>query len=830
MVSVMKLSAVAVAASLVGTAFAADLTVTQPTTITESANYERGDIGADLTIDPSVKVSFSGNVQLASGVNVFLGEKARFLTANASGRFYNVVTNLGAGFFVASMGGTVFSKVTGHDEIPLWMEKMVLSPEATTDADTFDIMTLNGFSYADITCFQDENTTKPARYLFNGGLLRHHYKSSVGTPLTVSSSAKVIFEGVNGNDIIVVPTYSSSANFFAGDGEFETKGDCNFVIAACGETDPIPAAPCTKKDENVFGLATNTNVTINRSWFRIPSNGTWKWGHTGDLRLQAAAWLRLARENGLPYGPNTGIVRLYDWDHKPVDVGSEVPPRLDLNGYNACINGLVSDAGCEVTNFATAVTSTLTFGAEDVNGTLQAKISGNINVEKVGAGTLSISKTVLPQAFAAKAGTTVISSDMHIPEITLEAGAALTIDGATVTYDALHDSGATVTLLNGGRLVWLKSGAGERVVQAVDAPYSGDRAIRVQNGTLTFTGDRCTNEWWRLRVKKTDGTGGKWFEMGRIALRKTTTYDVNWTGMRMYSANFVNAQLTVVGEKDSDGMMSWYTTASQPADEAMARGTIKMSPGVKFSEDKTGSRKYYDLDIFTDIRTSYVSGLKGWEHTLCVDTSSCLVEDETTWLDFTMRLAEGKNEVRSWSTGATIWSAGILTDWELQSSPNGVDWETVQRGVGQNLRKTYMTDAGVTHSTWFAVNYGIPLDEGHLLGSKGFDPTIEFQVDAGATLDCSYMDEPQTLANLTIDAAVGAGTIKDVALASEGVLRIENAPRGRLSFPVNFVGSSGFENLPNWQVYINGKLVDRTAAWSGSSIDIEGKGLLMLLR
>ena len=139
MVSVKKLSAVAVAACLVGTAFAADLIVTEPTTITESANYERGDIGADLTINPSVKVSFSGDVQLASGVTVAIGQDGKFFGTETSAKRDNLITNLGAGF--STQGGTSFGALGNDSAVSLWLEKMVLPSTATTEADTFDVLT-----------------------------------------------------------------------------------------------------------------------------------------------------------------------------------------------------------------------------------------------------------------------------------------------------------------------------------------------------------------------------------------------------------------------------------------------------------------------------------------------------------------------------------------------------------------------------------------------------------------------------------------------------------------------------------------------------------------
>lgn len=858
MVSVMKLSAVAVAASLVGTAFAANLTINEPTTITESATYEGGDIGADLTINPSVTLSFSGNVLLRSGVDISLGQKGRFLTNPLGTRCYNVVTNLGAGFSVASMGvASDLYDLTGMSKIPLCIEKMVLPPEAATAADTFDIMTLNGYSFADITCFVNENTTKSARYLFNGGMLRHGYWVSAGKPLQVSEGAKVVFEGVNGNNVVIVPSYTVGGTFFSGAGTFETAGDCNVIISGFGATDPIPETPCTKKDEDVFGRAKNGGV--NRSWFRVTSNGTWNWKHKKDLRLQGTAWLRLSRTDGLPHGSETGIVRLDNWSHKLAITGtSGDSPRLDLNGYSSAINGLIADETTEVTNFATAVTSTLTFGTEDMNGDLRAKIRGNIDVEKVGTGTLSVTNSALPQALAVNGGTVAVlgataldtvsiaagaelsiggpdvtcrdidnagtlttTKDISLRQLTLAAGSTVIIDGATIFYETLDDQGATVTLLNGGRLVRAIDSVGETLIRAVDAPFAGDRTIRVQNGTLTFTGDRCTNEWWRFRFRCAANNVG--LSISRIQLTKEWqgiwTATSNSDGQKNYNGNFLACQLvpqdTSVLQEDGNRMYP-VETATAPKD--LERGKALLKPGVKFADGEDLDRVFSSTTGYSKTDVSKVMTIVG----LALDE-----DDPETWVDFTFRLNEGKNLAKGYTMMSHRW-LNQQKSWQVESSSDGINWEKVDERKIENPAATWFPE-GVNY-VWYAHPDAFNLTAGHLNGSAGFDPTIEFQVDPGATLDCSYMDAPQTLANLTVDAATGAGTIRNVALASAGVLRILNAPKGRLSIPVTFVGSSGFENLPNWQVYINGKLVDRTAAWSGSSIDVECKGLLILLR
>lgn len=848
----------AIAALVAPFAWGETLMVTTPTTVTTAATYAHGDVQADLTVDKPLTITESA--ELASGVTVTVNKGGQFLANRPAGASaYSTVTNLGATLVAESLdAASSLYDLTGLSKIPVSVEKMVLPEAAATANGTFDVLQLNGYTFADVTCFVNENTSRPARYVFNGGVLRHGYWQSAGMPLTLAHGTAVVLEGVNGNPVVIVPTYSTAMQFFGGEGTLETRGDCDVIISGIGAVDPIPAAPCQNSDENVFGKAVNSGV--NRSWFRVTSNGAWNWNHAGDLRLQSTAWLRLSRENGLPHGASTGIVRLDDWAHKRIAVGTAGNPRLDLNGYSSRLNGLVADSGCEVTNFATAVTSTLTFGAEDLSGTIQAKITGNIDVAKVGVGILTVTNAALPQAFAARGGivrvygdsslgavavsagaaleicgagvtaaslanggAVTVTHDVRVGDIVLESGSTLTIDGATVSFDSLDDRGASVVYQNGGRLCRVKEDASETFVQSAGAPYAVGNALRVQSGTLTFTGDTATNEWWRFRFRDAKSRLG--LEVGRIALLDGVTPLYGQESMR-YSG-FLTSKLAAWGAPrvvEEAGAYSVCVYDGEPAPKDLLPGTAAVSAGKEFylgAFEK--ARPAGDVTNLFEYATGY--------HADAVATStqfrglSLDPNDESTWVEVTFRVAAGMNKAKAYSIYGTKW-ANLPSSWIVESSADGIRWETMDARTGVDMK----TEAGGAQYFWYKFKDGQTFTGGHLSGSLGFAPSLAVQVDFGATLDCSYVDAGQLLEKICVDAQSGAGTFKNVVIAEQGTLELVNVAERMNELTLALDVATGVENIANWAVTANGHPVKWRFAYENGMLRRIQPGLKLSFR
>ena len=332
-----------------------------------------------------------------------------------------------------------------------------------------------------------------------------------------------------------------------------------------------------------------------------------------------------------------------------------------------------------MTNFASAVTSTLTFGAFK-DGLLQADIRGNIDVVKSNATTtLTVRDTSLPGKFSiaegtvrVEAGATGVSS---LGELTLESGATLAIDGAVVNCTSFQNNGGTVSCSNGGRLVYVPAAGTTYHLDAVNAFDIGGVHVQ-QGGTLVFSGDRCTNEWYRFRFRAAE-TGTDRLEVGRIALSSATN---NIVGGRnyMYGSTFLACRLASCDEPVVDQAASGFTnyvyqaaTATAPKD--MPRGKALLKPGVKFMYLKD-SLSCQMFDTLFNCKTGYDSSISAATEFRAVGLS-LNEKNPGTWVDVTFRLAEGKARARSYSLFATTWATRMARSWVVQSSPDGVEWE-----------------------------------------------------------------------------------------------------------------------------------------------------------
>ena len=801
-------------------AAAGELSITEPTVMTHGGDYENAVISAGLTIGSGAKVTAVGKATRIDAT-VTLREGAKFSTSSSSRQYSHVElgSNGGCGGFVVDASGGY-----GYDDsqLALWIESLALSPEAVSDGETIDVLSLGSGAYADITCFTNENA-KPANYVFNGGILRNSYKNSVGSPLNADEGKSIIFKGVDGNPIKVLPVYNRPNYFFLGEGLFKTEGDCDFIIEGMGERDAEPSRFCTERDQNPYPSTATNNP--NRSWFRITSNGTWEWAHSGDTRLQGYAWLRLSAHNRLPSGAQTGGIKL--------ESSVRGIPRLDMNGYSSEINSLVAGEGTQVTNFATAVTSTLTFGMHK-DGVLSAVISGNIDIVKRNAATrLTVSDTTLPQSFTVVEGTvTVVAGEKGVSQfsgLTLEAGSVLEIDGAEVGYTHLVNNGGSVVCRNGGRLVYRK--VGPDTFYHIDATEVMDvGGVHVKEGALVFSGDTSTNEWWRFRFRAAETTSSK-LEVGRIAL-STKAEGMVSDQEKLYDSSFVNCKLAMCDVPDIVKEYSGYTnyiysaaTATTPAN--MPRGTALLSSGKMFRHQKGGLSQLMPDAIF-DIDTGYRSINITTE--LMVEDLALDEYDESTWVDVTFRLADGGKETRSYSLYATKWAQAMARSWIVETSPDGMTWEKVDERSETPL-KTYYTDPGKSYA-WYRFPHGYRFTSGHLTGALGFSVDATVRVDAGAILDCTMVVDRQTVKSLAVDAFVGCGMFKGVSFAETGTINVVNWSRAVLKEGVSFEveDSAGMENIAGWSVLKNGEPVDASLYYENGRLLLKPRAFVFTVR
>ena len=117
----------------------------------------------------------------------------------------------------------------------------------------------------------------------------------------------------------------------------------------------------------------------------------------------------------------------------------------------------------------------------------------------------------------------------------------------------------------------------------------------------------------------------------------------------------------------------------------MPRGKALLKPGVKFMYLKD-SLSCQMFDTLFNCKTGYDSSISAATEFRAVGLS-LNEKNPGTWVDVTFRLAEGKARARSYSLFATTWATRMARSWVVQSSPDGVEWEDMERTLRSSSRR-----------------------------------------------------------------------------------------------------------------------------------------------
>ena len=239
-------------------------------------------------------------------------------------------------------------------------------------------------------------------------------------------------------------------------------------------------------------------------------------GASDTLGGGLSAILSLSANNGLPYGSGKGNVVLTQ--------GSGKFSVLDLGGYNAQINGLVSvdNTNAIVDNRTGTGTYTLTVGNNNTTsyfGGVITDTSGKINLAKTGLGTLTLSQSnAYSGATLISAGTLALSAYGSIttsPLIAIGSNAVFDVSGLTNTF-ALN---AGQILSNSAAAMGLISGNFNEALGTNSFSFTnGTPVLLVTNGTLTLapttilkisnTGPALTPGGYKIIARAAAGNSG----------------------------------------------------------------------------------------------------------------------------------------------------------------------------------------------------------------------------------------------------------------------------------------------------------------------------------
>lgn len=703
------------------------------------------------------------------------------------------------------------------------LDTLLLHAGAQTVADEFRLVTIGYKAALELLKLQND-TAKPLVVAFtndvaaapasDSALLRQFYDSSPFAP-SKQAGGDIVLRG-EPRSPIRLSSWGPHWTFFRDSGakaNLVTEGACDFIVQ------------CPEK-----GVTLNlTNVV---------------WRHAGDTVLiprGEGAFFRVQRPHVLPWGAQTGVVKVRT-DTKGTAV------TLNLNGHDQKVNGLVVEAPSRVANIADdgapALPATLTFGAGDADGVLVGAVEdGTISCVKEGAGALTLSNatvralTVTNGVLKVFPGTVNRIGTLVLTNAALEVALDAQLEVETFVHDdALVDAvairaKATNEMTVATRALYPftkieKTGAAFHTMTL--PPRANGAALHVKEGVLRLGGSACTNAWWRFIAKK-------------ASIEKRTD---TWNGKTLVSTLF----LGTIGLFTPSGLPSLGVTDAHGADnhpdaDALAPGwaascnrwigwglnQARAYFGTDIEHDPvltggSASSPIYFLKCYGDDGTNHYDGTRqedyvaNWYGTVMFTNRVLKADDPATWETIYWRARDAARQpvtCYALRRGVNMNAKDhpCPSDWELQTSPDGVVWTTLDARAGE--RAWEEGDAGSTKLNAqysFTYNNHIP----YLFRARRADwKFLDFgavRVDAGATLDVEELHEENIAFNrLAVDCA-GAGTITTFRPAANGRLDVTTVagtgPKGlprRLTLPLTFGRLVAAENLASWSVYVDGE-------------------------
>ena len=484
---------------------------------------------------------------------------------------------------------------------------------------------------------------------------------------------------------------------------------------------------------------------------------------------------------------------------------------------------------------------------------------------KTGSGVLTLDGAAL-NSLSGEGGTVYVASKTYVGTLALTNCAVSFADGdaslLTVGTSSLG-AGVTVAWPDGAatNCVFLKSSVlpgAEAVVKAgpgfVTYATPADAQgipLDVRGGVLRMGGESCTNEWWRLILKKARNNGktytysqdgktwSKFISVGIGTFGMFNGAGVSTIGSLTTKKDIHDpdaaAQLAAASVMANENALAWdrsafsnecvaagFTTAAN--DQILGGGLASDNFYVMFPYFNTTSNSY---DLAATNLPSSMPVLGNYALSVIFGGAALDPEDESTWKIVTWRTgkSEWPKNPASYALQRTVnWGAAwnndnnpCLTDWEIQSSPSGEPdtWTTMDERSGQRWwGETDAGSSGLNPQFQYTYNNHIP----YLFRSRNADWRFTtfgaVSVAAGATLDLSEL-RPENIAfnGLSVDVAAGAGTITHFAPAANGTLYVTGLTDAQLAnrvlkldIPLT-IGEwvSGTEaNLATWSVQFNG--------------------------
>lgn len=742
-----------------------------------------------------------------------------------------------ASWRIGGNGGNGRFILGGDHGVTFYGRDIFLMGNAATTAERFEPFVISQKSRVVLKTVQNQNA-KPLQITFTNRAdvtARSYLEGYYGTEFfkTTNVGGDIVLRGQPNADICIQGWAGYGFKLFPTDANsrkacVRTEGDCD------------------------------VEFDVGRSWIFLNA-ANFAWGHSGETRVvvgftnpsqrnresaeKCFQSFRMTEENVLPFGPQTGNMRLKS-------VSPDYPLEFDFYGKSQCMNGLI--VGPNVLFVATNGPVRVSFGAEDADGVLSGVIGdadGAISYGKTGVGRLTVSNATV-NALSVTGGTLAIAQGtvnrigtLAITNATLEiplgSGAMLEVgtwaigENVTMPRYLLPSSGMSNVVFTtdyqpvpGAKLIK----EGNNFLTCVTPADAQGMDVVVKGGVLRMGGAVCTNEFWRFIAKKSqngvvvydikNGAGETLFSINaQVGFGMIGFFSPE--GLACQSEYVSNLSSEILPEKLNGGqcfatdgyVANWSsdyvkTIAPEATGDPILAGGSAGNAG-HFLDMKTAWRteNYYDLNA-----SSSTCMIPNWFRGLFYTNAqevSLSPSDASTWKIITWRRSANWLKPASYSLRSLVNNDRInVSDWELQSSPDGINWTTMDERSNQTY-SAYNEPPYMTPTFNYTYNAHVPYLFSSLRANWRFDTFGSVEVLAGAILDLSELN-PENIAitRLKVDVTAGAGTVRRFVPAANGRLDLTVADASafrRTVLPLTVTDVSSEANLSTWSVIVNGE-------------------------
>lgn len=442
------------------------------------------------------------------------------------------------------------------------------------------------------------------------------------------------------------------------------------------------------------------------------------------------------------------------------------------------------DASAASRKFEAVIPASYTFGSTYEN---------KITIAKSGAFDAEIVATNFP-ALRVDEGTVRLTTDCVVHSLQGASGAKVVADGCTVTIASGRHvpNGLELATANGGKFVKADVGTAYMYGSSV---LGTD--LHVAEGSVVFSAYGLTQKYFRWTFTKTSPDPSPLW-LGRLWIFDNEGGHAT-TGMRYASTPNSTASLAANNACwEYSSATNMVLVSGTPNWQALDR--LHFVVGI---DDLTAN-----MNNFAKLESPVVDS-----------------DNPDSWLGIGMRLADDAKPV----TGYNVMSEDTTkypVSWKVEASDDGTTWNEIET-------RTDVVHAKPGYCTFYDGTYyadlseaGKPIEYFHFSGYKrnGLEAdaakAVSLQVDYGASVDfTAFTVAPQKIGGLTLDMAVGGGTIRGGSITESGALYVNNSAQGFVrDSPLSLAldGIANADNLKGWTVYIDG---DAKANWRAKVID-----------